>query len=64
MTHLDPNHNVIIQINNKKMLKGVGLEPTHITVLAPEASALTARPSDLMLLMERLAAKQYIMYIY
>ena len=48
----------------KKMLIRVGLEPTHITVLAPEASALTARPSDLMLLMERLAAKQYIMYIY
>jgi hypothetical protein len=26
----------------------VGLEPTHITVPAPEAGALTARPSHLV----------------
>jgi hypothetical protein len=29
----------------KKMLMRVGLEPTQLSLLAPEASALTARPS-------------------
>jgi hypothetical protein len=31
--------------NGKKILMRVGLEPTQLSLLAPEASALTARPS-------------------
>jgi hypothetical protein len=32
----------------KRMMMRVGLEPTQINLLAPEASALTARPSHLI----------------
>jgi hypothetical protein len=39
------------------MMMRVGLEPTQISLLAPEASALTARPSHLMLFMENIHGK-------
>jgi hypothetical protein len=38
----------------------VGLEPTHITVPAPEAGALTARPSHLEAYSDYCGRKIYI----
>jgi hypothetical protein len=42
------------------MMMRVGLEPTQINLLAPEASALTARPSHLVAYSNSIRYIQYI----